>query len=200
MSTKKIRKPGKNAIPGYTLIPKGEYYQVRKIGMEPGRVNTDPVFANTRKQNADFATMSRITGLLRKTLENGTGIKTSIALLSKALWKMLKADYRSRYGQRTPLYGPQEWLEGVNCNTGSTLKEVLGGDILVKVSERATIFTCPFREAPWSIRIKYPSRPCNIKYVSCRRLSNWGKKCLASPTIGAILIPWTRFRSREKWR
>lgn len=78
------------AIPGYSLIPKGDHYQVKKITLTAGRVKNDPAFQPTRICARDFAKAARLGKRIRNALLQHTSIKTSVPLLAGKLATALR--------------------------------------------------------------------------------------------------------------
>ncbi len=85
-------KKSRSAIPGYTLIPDGDHYKVRKIGITGERVKTDPAYKLTRLHNEAFKKAAGLGRLLRFSLVRATGIKNRPAQLTAALLKVLSAN------------------------------------------------------------------------------------------------------------
>jgi hypothetical protein len=85
-------KKSRSAIPGYTLIPEGDHYKVRKISLTGERVKTDPAFKLTRLNNEAFKKAASLGSTLRFYLIRGTGIKNKTAPLTAALIKALTAN------------------------------------------------------------------------------------------------------------
>jgi hypothetical protein len=79
------------AIPGYSLIPKGDHHQIRKITLTAERVKKDPAFARTRVCAFNFAKASRLGKRIRNALLQHTNIKTTAHLLGGQLFTALRS-------------------------------------------------------------------------------------------------------------
>ncbi|AXY76188.1 hypothetical protein D3H65_20315 [Paraflavitalea soli] len=78
-------KISRTAIPGYSLIPKDDHYQVKKITLTAERVKTDPAFHRTRICAGDFAKAARLGRRIRNALLLHSSIKTTAPLLAGRL-------------------------------------------------------------------------------------------------------------------
>ncbi|WP_315815382.1 hypothetical protein [Paraflavitalea speifideaquila] len=83
-------KISRTAIPGYSLIPKGDHHQVRKISLTADRVKNDPAFHRTRLCAGDFAKAARLGKRIRNALLQHTTIKTNVHLLAGRLFTALR--------------------------------------------------------------------------------------------------------------
>jgi hypothetical protein len=90
-------KKSRSAIPGYTLIPEGDHFKVRKIGMTKDRVKTDPAYKITRLHNEAFKKAASFGKLIRAALLPGTGIKNKPGPLTAALLKVLSDNIEPYY-------------------------------------------------------------------------------------------------------
>lgn len=78
------------AIPGYSLIPKGDHYQVKKISLTGERVKKDPAFLHTRICAGGFAKAARLGRRIRNALLQHTTIKTTAHFLAGGLFTALR--------------------------------------------------------------------------------------------------------------
>lgn len=108
-------KKSRSAIPGYTLIPQGDHYKARKIGITAERVKNDPAYQLTRLHNETFKKAAGLGKLIRRALLLGTGIKNKPAPLTAALLKIL-ADNAAPFHQRSFATADFTGIEGFNLN------------------------------------------------------------------------------------
>jgi hypothetical protein len=101
------------AIPGYSLIPKGDHHQVRKITLTAERVKKDPAFCRTRICAGDFAKASHLGKRIRKALLQHTNIKTSGHLLAGQLVTALRTSPSADHQFSTACF---DNLVGFNLN------------------------------------------------------------------------------------
>ncbi len=101
------------AIPGYSLIPKGDHHQVRKITLTAERVKKDPAFHRTRICAGDFAKAARLGNRIRKVLLQHTTIKTNVQLLIGQLVTALRTSTSADHQFSTACF---DQLIGFNLN------------------------------------------------------------------------------------
>lgn len=116
-------KKSRSAIPGYTLIPKEGYYQVRKIGLTKARVNEDPAFSMTRKLSGEFAVAAKLGTLIRDAVLEDATIARHPALLTAALINILQTDKQNPVGARTFLNADFSSLENFQFNPSLSWQE-----------------------------------------------------------------------------
>ncbi len=116
MKKEKITRVTKYCIPGVTLTPHEDYWQIRKIGLTAERVKKDPLFSNTRKRAREFAGASRLAQKIAAFLIPGTGIKKAVPRLTGALVKAIEHSPHLKPG--CPLDEQINWraLEGFDFN------------------------------------------------------------------------------------
>lgn len=144
MTTQKRKR--KSLIPGYTLIPEGEHYKIRKISLSKERIKTDPAFHNTRRANKEFVHVSEVVKLIRSAFLVTSGIKSHNGPLTKILMEALRQDDVNILGRRNIMHASLQQLEGYDFNKKSLIKEVL------KIE-------CPvnYNEHTQEVQIKIPS-------------------------------------------
>ncbi len=108
-------KKSRTAIPGYTVIPNGDHYKVRKIGITGERVKNDPAYKITRMHNEAFKKAASLGKLIRDSLLFGTGIKNKPAPLTAALLKVLAANDTPLH-ERSFATADFTGMEGFNLN------------------------------------------------------------------------------------
>jgi hypothetical protein len=84
-------KISRTAIPGYSLIPKGDHHQIRKITLTAERIKEDPAFVRTRICAGGFAKAARLGKRIRNALLQHTSIKTTAPLLAGRLFTALRS-------------------------------------------------------------------------------------------------------------
>ncbi|NII26365.1 hypothetical protein HB364_14840 [Pseudoflavitalea sp. X16] len=144
MSTQKNNKISKRALPGYTLIPKEDHYQIKKISLSGKLVNTDPRFINTRRNNQEFGHLMKSSSLMRSVLLVETGKKLPARPFINALRNLQVADQHNRYGSRSPVNGPIDQLEGFNFNDACPWQTCVNTGVLVTVDTRNNIVEITF--------------------------------------------------------
>jgi hypothetical protein len=107
-------KNSRAAIPGYTLIPKGDHYQVKKITLTANRVKKDPAFQRTRTYAGEVAKASRLGKHIRRALLQHLNIKPYIAQLVSELMTSLRCDPSPGRDWTTACF---DNLIGFNLNT-----------------------------------------------------------------------------------
>lgn len=118
-------KNARSAIPGYSLVPKGEYYQVHKIGLTPKQVRTHPAFSKTRKMAEEFAAVARLGKVIRDAFLEGTGIQQHPKVLNSALKKVLHTDQVYPPGSRVFRHATIDLLKGYHFNQQAPLQQAL---------------------------------------------------------------------------
>jgi hypothetical protein len=111
---------------GKTTFYKSKYgYIARaKTGITGKRLATDPVFARTRENMAEFAKAGKANKTLRaalRTLLLSISDGRMIARLTKEMMKVVKADATNGRGLRNVLDGELELLKGFDFNANSQL-------------------------------------------------------------------------------
>ena len=143
-------KKSRKAIPGYTLIPKGDHYQVRKIGVDGERVKKDPVYKLTRLCAGEFGLAAKLGKLIRSALLPGTGIKNSAGRLTGELLKSLGADEETLIGDRDFSTAQFHNMAGFNFNGQTALHQSMNMQITTEVDAgrgQVTVNMPPFTPA-----------------------------------------------------
>lgn len=130
-------KKSRSAIPGYTLIPQGDHYKARKIGITGERVKNDPAYKITRMHNEAFKKAAGLGKLIRSALLPGTGIKNKPAPLTAALLKIL-ADNTAPFHKRSFDTANFTTITGFNLNPETAWKDCmdLEVDMLLNPAEK----------------------------------------------------------------
>jgi hypothetical protein len=100
----------------------------QKSGIDPGRIATDPAFARTRENLAEFGRAGKAGKLLRLAL--GTAIQqvkdsNMSNRLTRQMTRVIKADAVSVRGMRNVIDGETELLKGFEFNIASPLGSTL---------------------------------------------------------------------------
>lgn len=100
----------------------------QKTGIEPGRIATDPAYARTRENIAEFGRAGKAGKLLRVAL--GTAIQQvkdskMSNRLTQQMSRVIKADATSVRGMRNVIDGETELLRGFEFNIASPLGSTL---------------------------------------------------------------------------
>lgn len=103
-------------IPGYTLVLENGYYKARKIGISGDRVKTDPAFALTRMQAAEFGQMAKMGKLIRSAFLNDDHKMKNAHVLTRLLLKALSTDSVNYLGSRSLAQADLSALVGFNFN------------------------------------------------------------------------------------
>lgn len=124
-------------LPGYVFIPKDGYYQIRKVGLNADRVNTDPNYYYTRLLAAQFAKTARLTKLLLDACSKPLGIKCKANDLTRIIIRALEADTASFLGKRRLLCENLEELHGFEFNEQAHFEETCTLPFSIKLRARA---------------------------------------------------------------
>jgi hypothetical protein len=106
----------------------GEHLVREKSGVDGKRIATDPAYARTRENNAEFARAATAGKLLRTALRSvllRVADNRVTARMSKEMLRVVKADKVSTRGARNVIDGEAELLEGFNFNSHCPLNTVL---------------------------------------------------------------------------
>lgn len=136
----------KHAIPGFTLLPRDGYYQVRKIGLTAERVKKDPAFKNTRRLAREFATVVKLSKSIAEALLPRTGVKKMAPRLNSALMKAVQADTVHLPGSRNLLYGDWQALQELDLNHQSAFKNACQVQV-----------ACHYNPQTWEIKVQLPA-------------------------------------------
>ncbi|HVI49196.1 MAG TPA: hypothetical protein VM802_30290 [Chitinophaga sp.] len=117
--------PLKGTIGNFTFYKSKDGYMVRtKGGIDANRLATDPAFARTRENMAEFRHAGKSGKLLRnafRTVLVNVGDSHLPSRLSREMVKVLQADTTSLRGQRNVIDGEAELLRGFEFNSNSPL-------------------------------------------------------------------------------
>jgi hypothetical protein len=138
-------KKSRKAIPGYTLIPKGDHYQVRKIGITSDRFKKDPAFDVTRAFANEFGKAAKMSKLIRDTFLSQLNLAHAHRLLTSKLVEVLRTDEVSNFGDRC--FGEADFspLTGFDFNPVQPFGLLVKQGLIVehKVSEKQIQVTIP---------------------------------------------------------
>jgi len=104
------------------------YVAKMKGGVASSKIKSDPSFALTRQNNAEFTTAAKGGKLIREafaTVIKGAADGRMISRLVKEAMKVVKSDTTSARGQRTVDKGNLGFLEGFEFNGNAPLKTTL---------------------------------------------------------------------------
>jgi hypothetical protein len=104
------------------------YVAKMKGGVPGSRIKSDPAFALTRQNNAEFTTACKGGKLIREafaTVVKAAADGRMISRLVKEVMKVIKTDMTSMRGQRTIEKGNLGFLQGFDFNGQSPLKSTL---------------------------------------------------------------------------
>jgi hypothetical protein len=135
-------KKSRSTIPGYTLIPDGDHYKIRKIGNSGERVKSDPAYHLTRLNNEAFKKAAGLGKLIRASLLFGTKIKSKPATLTAALLKVLATSNTALHA-RTFGTANFESMNNFNLNDEANWKDCMNLNpeiIYVPYYRRVTVF------------------------------------------------------------
>jgi hypothetical protein len=125
-------KKSRKAIPGYTLVPKGDYYQVIKIGMTGDRVKNDPAFAHSRKLADEFARTGKMCKLIRDTFLAEIKVPSKPQLLMAALLEVLHTDTTNGLGDRSFEAADFSSLTGFNFNPEIAFEQLINLELIIE--------------------------------------------------------------------
>jgi len=107
---------------------KDGYSARKKTGVKAEDIATDPRFARTRENMAEFARAAKAAKLLRDALLQstiGSKDRKMVPRFTQAMMKVLAADVTSLRGKRNIIDGEAELLQGFEFNTAGTLSTTL---------------------------------------------------------------------------
>ncbi|HYG04708.1 MAG TPA: hypothetical protein VD927_19810 [Chryseosolibacter sp.] len=100
-------------------------FQVRaKSGVSPERIRTDPRYARTRENAAEFGRAGASAKLLRTAVRSlliSAHDKTLVHRLTRDMIRVLKADVTNQRGERNVISGELGLLQGFEFNSGALL-------------------------------------------------------------------------------
>jgi len=106
----------------------GEYYARTKGGVDADRIKTDPAYARTRENGAEFGRAGKAGKVLRNALKvaiSRSGDKRVAGRLASQLLKVVQADSSNVRGERTVMQGDLSLLQGFEFNNAIGLESVL---------------------------------------------------------------------------
>jgi hypothetical protein len=124
MKPKQIKRVTKYCLPGVTLANKGDYWQIRKIGITGDRVKKDPVFARTRAQAAKFTHAIEWARKINNTVLEDTGLKKSPGRLAGILVKTMPPGFQEADSVFTGLMENGDALVGFEFNENAQWKDM----------------------------------------------------------------------------
>jgi hypothetical protein len=133
-----------------TFYKSKDGYLVReKGGVSADRIASDPAFARTRENQAEFGRAGKAGKLLRiaiRPLLQSASDSRMVSRLHKAMMQVVKADSTSSRGQRNVLDGELQLLEGFEFNANGKLGQTF-----------FVLFTTSIDRAAGTLRIALPS-------------------------------------------
>ena len=161
-------KKSRKAIPGYTLIPKKGYYQVRKIGLTGARVKEDPAFIITRKLSDEFAAAAKLGKLIRCVMLNDVKITPCAGLLTGALIRIIQTDCTNPVGRRTFQDADFSSLVNFQCNTSLSWQEATTLECKIKedTKKQQWKLTIPAFTSRSAIKNTHASTHYRIRFVT----------------------------------
>ncbi|NII29156.1 hypothetical protein HB364_29020 [Pseudoflavitalea sp. X16] len=160
-------KKSRKAIPGYTLIPKEGYYQVRKIGLTKDRVNNDPAFSMTRKLSDEFAVAAKLGTLIRDAVLEDATIAQHPAVLTAALINIIQTDKQNPVGCRSLLNADFSSLENFQFNPSLSWQEAtkLHEHVKVDRKKRQWSLTIPAFVPRNAIKGPRSATYCRLRFI-----------------------------------
>jgi hypothetical protein len=119
----------------------------KKAVVNRKRVLTDPAFARTRENNAEFTRAAKANGLLRRAFALGLPNKADryvSARLTKTMFNILQSDQVNDRGKRSVSQGVLSILEGFNFNRDTSLQNVLRAPYSITFNKEAMQVTISF--------------------------------------------------------
>jgi hypothetical protein len=136
MKNNRSKKGNTRIIPGYSLIPEGDHFKIRKISVTGDRVKNDPAFHLTRRINLEFTHVQQAIKLIRDAFITGSHITMPKGMLLKLLMQSLKEDEKNIYGRRNVAEGSLMLLKDLDFNIRCPLDKVFRGKITVVRGEQ----------------------------------------------------------------
>jgi len=112
------------------------YIVRRKYGPSAHRIKTDPAYARTRENNAEFARAGKATGLMRSAFASLLTTMSDNRVsgrLTAQLLKVIKSDARNARGERKVMDGDTSLLEGFEFNIHSNLSKSLRAEFTASI-------------------------------------------------------------------
>ncbi|BDD12911.1 hypothetical protein FUAX_53430 (plasmid) [Fulvitalea axinellae] len=122
----------------------GEYLVREAGGVSAERMRTDPAFARTRENQAEFAEAGRQGKLIRTAFRNslaGAPTGSSAARLTQRLMKVLQADTTNGRGERTVSDGDLALITGFEFNGKAGLDSTLFSEVSLGFDDTAEELT-----------------------------------------------------------
>lgn len=129
--------PIEGTMGNITFFKTKDGFKVRqKGGVSANKILTDPAFARTRENMAEFGRAGKASKVLRRVLAGiiqGSTDSKLVSRLTQKMMEVIKSDQTSTRGLRNVIDGEAELLSGFECNLQATLsanlKESIGASI-----------------------------------------------------------------------
>ena len=118
-------KKSRKLIPGYTLIPNGDHYVVRKIGITGDRIKKDPAFGVTRKWANEFGKATKMSKIIRDAFLSEIALPNTPRLLTSSLVTVLRTDNVSGFGDRDFAEADFSTLTGFHFNPAFPFEQLV---------------------------------------------------------------------------
>jgi hypothetical protein len=191
-------KNSRTAVPGYTLVPKGEYYQVRKIGLTAKKVRTHPAFKNTRKRAEYMATAAGFGKLIRNAFLEGTGITQRPGMLNGVLIKILETGQFNDMGRKIFLGADFSPLHNFQFNPALSIEQTtsLPFQAMVVASQQQVRVTVPPFVPVNEIESMSTYTHCRIVFIAVE--IDLQAMTATTQTKRTILIPWKKIQIAQQ--
>jgi hypothetical protein len=191
-------KNSRTAIPGYSLVPKGEYYQVHKVGLTGKKVRTHPAFKNTRKRAEYMATAARLSKLIRHAFLEGVDIKQRPGLLNGLLIKILETGQFDSMGRKTFLGADFSPLHNFQFNPAVSIDQTTRLPFTAMVTpfeQQVRIIVPPFVPVNEIERMSTYTH-CRIVFMAVE--INLLTMTATTQTKRTTLIPWKKIQIAQQ--
>ncbi len=172
---------------------KDGYLAKEKTGLDGSRIATDPAFARTRENGAEFGRAGKAGKVLRNSLRSllqNISDSRMIARLTKEMMRVVKADTTNPRGARNVIDGELLLLHGFEFNANSKLGTTLYapyGQSINRVTGELGVTLAPFVPANM---IAAPSGTTHFKITSAAAEVDFADESFVADIQGTTELPW----------
>ena len=167
------------------------YLARKKGGIEASRIRSEPAFARTRENNAEFRTAARATKLIRRafaSLLQGTSDTRMTGRLNGAMVKVIRADAVNSRGERNVMDGDVSLLQGFDFNKKAKLGTTFHAPFTTAIDRAAGTFTVDIPAFLPADMIQAPEGATHFRLKAGAAAMDFGKQdFVATPSESADL-------------
>lgn len=184
----------KGTIGDITFYKSQDGYLAReKGGIEADRIASDPAFARTRENGAEFGTAGKAGKLLRTALRSvlqNIADNRMVGRLTREMVKVIQADLTSPRGQRNVIDGEAELLEGFEFNRNGKLGQTLFAPFTTTVDRLAGSLTVNVPSFIPLNMIAAPNGTTHFKIISAGAEIDFENEVFVVDTKESAVLPW----------